>query len=1022
MGRSTVHYVDNETNQILKQLHNKLRPAGTPVQRVEYIIELLLLRIFEVKLKQDADFVQLRKMFDGEGYRLLFSYLQSLPGNSILTELNDNFFPFYARIQAKFRETSSEEMTQKVRDYLVLIEEVFANSNFTNNVQGGVLHIVVELVSQIDEQRILKTDLLGDAIESALSETGGTTDIGLYRTPDHVRQLMVGMVAPTFKDRVFDPTCGTGGFLFDAFQFVLEQVRQDGEWPGEKAHPELQAFFKTYFRNHRAAMPSFDTVNAFYREGISGVEYLGMIRKMAAINLFIRGLNPANIEQGDSLQMYNPVQDSESKTVILANPPFGAERDQEAYPDVWKEHAKESETTILFVKLMFDYINKGGRCAVVVSEGFLTWDKTSARALRKMLLEEANLRAVISLPQGVFVSKQGQGAKTSILYFEKGEPADWVWYYRIENDGFSKGINRQPVSGSQLPELLQLFTGYVKDGLRPPDTKYSFTIPSEWIKTLDPRVKETIRHETRVKLEERYQKEREKKVEQLREQLQKGKIDEARRALLLQQYDDGVENKIQNEIAKEIEKAHLYSFNLPNYRSDLSEKQINDWESLVAGSSNGAGAATHNLDRLYQMLHQSKPESTLRTIAGFDPRNGLEVNIARGFLRQLPPETVERNEALQRLDEILKGDLAYPLISIGETCEIVRGTFSTTKTPPGPYPLVVTAAEKRTADSYQLEQAATCIPLISSTGHGRASLHRLHYAEGKFALADLLCALIPRDPSQLNAKFLFYTLQHKKDELLVPLMKGAANVSMKADDLRGVMFPLPSIEGQIKIVERVERQEQILVSANQIINSWRVPRDIFVGDETPLGKIAKLSTGSTPSRGNSSYFNGPHKWVLTAEIAEREILDTKESLSDEAVRDYSLSIYPVNTILVAMYGQGQTRGRTALLKIPAATTQNTAAIVVDEKKADPYYVWYYLRSAYDEIRGRDYSGAGVPHLNLEIVRALQIPLPSLTTQKEVVEEINAEVAALEGITLLSRKAEHHILRSLDEVWGSPKIS
>jgi type I restriction enzyme M protein len=99
---------------------------------------------------------------------------------------------------------------------------------------------------------------------------------------------------------------------------------------------------------------------------------------MAAINFYIRGLNPANIQQGDSLAKYNPAAEAGSKTVVIANPPFGAERDQEAYPDVWGEYPKESETTILFVKLMFEHLKDKGRCAVIVSEGFHTWDQNSA--------------------------------------------------------------------------------------------------------------------------------------------------------------------------------------------------------------------------------------------------------------------------------------------------------------------------------------------------------------------------------------------------------------------------------------------------------------------------------------------------------------------------------------------------------------------------------------------------------------------------------------------------------------------
>ena len=115
MGRSTTHYADNETNNTLKRLHNKLRPAGTPVERVEYIIELLLLRIFEAKLKQDGTFAPLRRLFEGENYRLLFSHLLSLTGDQVLSELNKNIFPFYASILTKARQVISGNMPTKMQ-------------------------------------------------------------------------------------------------------------------------------------------------------------------------------------------------------------------------------------------------------------------------------------------------------------------------------------------------------------------------------------------------------------------------------------------------------------------------------------------------------------------------------------------------------------------------------------------------------------------------------------------------------------------------------------------------------------------------------------------------------------------------------------------------------------------------------------------------------------------------------------------------------------------------------------------
>lgn len=125
MGRSTVHYADNKTNNALKKLHNKLRPAGTPVQRVEYIIELLLLRIFETKIKQDDEFKPLRKLFSADylwknlktgieetNENRLFSYLPTVSNEQILSELNDNFFPFYSSILHSARQVFEGKQTQ----------------------------------------------------------------------------------------------------------------------------------------------------------------------------------------------------------------------------------------------------------------------------------------------------------------------------------------------------------------------------------------------------------------------------------------------------------------------------------------------------------------------------------------------------------------------------------------------------------------------------------------------------------------------------------------------------------------------------------------------------------------------------------------------------------------------------------------------------------------------------------------------------------------------------------------------
>ncbi len=692
MRRSTEHYADNKTNNSLKAIHNKLRPAGTPVQRVEYIIELLLLRIFETKIKQDEEFKPLRELFstdykwlnpktgkDESNENRLFSYLPTVSNEQILSELNDNFFPFYSTILQSARKVFKGNLPQKVQDQLVLIEEVFSNSNFTNNVNSGNLGEVINIVANdIEDARLLKTDLLGDAIESALSETGGTKDVGLFRTPDHIRQFMTALVEPTFEDVIFDPACGTGGFLFDAFEFVMRRVDITREWPGEKAHSELLEWFDNYFEKNQIEFPSIEQTTQFYRSGVTGIEYLGMIRKMAAINFYIRGLNPANIEQGDSLAKYLPVTDYETKSVVIANPPFGAQRDQEAYPDVWGEYSKESETTILFVKLMFEHLKKGGQCAVIVSEGFNTWDQFSAKALRKMLLEEAHLKALISLPQGLFVSKNGQGPKTSILVFEKGGKTEWTWFYKVTNDGYTMGTNRKEQKGNQLVECLSLYHEFVKHGKKPEETKNQFCIPSEWVKTLDPRVKEKIRTETRADMEAKGKIEKARKAEELDKKIKAKKITEAEKQMELKVFDQMLENRIQNEIAKRIDKAHNYSFNFANYKSTISDNQITEWtEALKHIQFNG----TTTLDEVYKKLSNSKPESILPYLQKLNPANALEADIAREYISNLDNDLIIKHKELNVIKEIFKSGAKYPMVKLKDYLILNKNKIKPNKTP-----------------------------------------------------------------------------------------------------------------------------------------------------------------------------------------------------------------------------------------------------------------------------------------------------------------------------------------------------
>ena len=152
----------------------------------------------------------------------------------------------------------------------------------------------------------------------------------------------------------------------------------------------------------------------------------------------------------------------------------------------------------------------------------------------------------------------------------------------------------------------------------------------------------------------------------------------------------------------------------------------------------------------------------------------------------------------------------YTKQKLGDICRIEKGRTGIASAIPGEYPLVVTAEERKSCNTYQFDCEAVCIPLVSSSGHGKKSLKNVHYQSGKFALGSILCAVIPKNPEEVNARYLHQYLQFYKDTLLVPLMKGAANVSLSMRDIAKVEIPLPPIEKQLELCKTLDIYDNLM--------------------------------------------------------------------------------------------------------------------------------------------------------------------------------------------------------------------
>jgi len=397
----------------------------------------------------------------------------------------------------------------------------------------------------------------------------------------------------------------------------------------------------------------------------------------------------------------------------------------------------------------------------------------------------------------------------------------------------------------------------------------------------------------------------------------------------------------------------------------------------------------------------------------------------------------------------------WNFIQLDEVCTFEKGKTGLAKAVEGKYILVATGKDRKSCDNYQFDTKAVCIPLVSSTGHGHASLKNVHYQEGKFALGTILVAVIPKDENILNAQFLHLYLSRLKDTILVPLMTGAANVTLTVTKLKKVKVPLPPIEEQLRIVslfnrmdteqaeltDEITHQQTLLKKLRQSIlqeaiegkltASWReknptvesasvllqkikkekeklfeekkikkqkplppinkneIPFDIPDGWEwCRLGDISNVKVGSTPSRAITEYWNGNINWVSSGEVANNFIYSTKESITEKGFNSTSLIIYPKGSVLVAMIGQGKTRGQTSILKINATINQNVAGIVFEYNNIISEYIWNFFLSRYELTRSGA-SGGNQPALNGTKIKNTLLPLPPLKEQKQIVKKVES---------------------------------
>lgn len=375
----------------------------------------------------------------------------------------------YSLRWSRFKETSPEQMFETVRDGVFPFMKTLGQkgdadgeggSTYTHHMKDAIFmmptpRVLANVVDQLDGVDMTDRDTKGDVYEYMLGKIAAAGTNGQFRTPRHIIKLMVDMTAPTPKDVICDPACGTAGFLVAASEYLND--------------------------HHGEAIYKDEASKRKFNEGtFHGYDFDPTMLRIGSMNMLLHGVENPDIRYKDSLAQADS-DDAEKYSLILANPPFAGSLDYESTAKDLLQIVKTKKTELLFLALFLRIMQIGGRAAVIVPDGVLFGSSNAHKELRKALVEEHKLDGVVSMPSGLF--KPYAGVSTAILFFTKTNSGgtDQVWFYDMQADGYSLDDKRSPQPDkNDLPDILTRWQNRDVETDRK-RTDRSFLVPKEEI-------------------------------------------------------------------------------------------------------------------------------------------------------------------------------------------------------------------------------------------------------------------------------------------------------------------------------------------------------------------------------------------------------------------------------------------------------------------------------------------------------------------------------------------------------------
>lgn len=415
----------------------------TVIEQFTYLLYIKGLDDREKRREMDSELLGTTHegLFPEDQPELRWSTFSQMGPEEMFETVSQKVFPFIKSMGG-----NGSTYAQHIKDAVIVIP----SPALLSRVVAGISDLPSSTSSDSD------VDSLGDLYEYLLSKLQSSGTNGQFRTPRQIIDMMVALMKPTPQDTIVDPAAGTAGFLVSASEYL------------RKNHSDL--FYTSSLKDH------------FHNTMFNGFEIDTTMLRISTMNMMLHGIDNPNIRYQDSLNEQN--KEKEKYTLVLANPPFRGSLDHDSVSDDLLKVAKTRSTELLFLVLFLRLLKKGGRAAVIVPDGVLFGSSNAHKAIRKEILENNRLEAVISMPSGIF--KPYAGVSTGVLIFTKtgSGGTDNVWFYDMESDGFSLNDNRTPIEENDIPDIIERFHNLDKEEERKRTDK-SFLVPFEEIKEND---------------------------------------------------------------------------------------------------------------------------------------------------------------------------------------------------------------------------------------------------------------------------------------------------------------------------------------------------------------------------------------------------------------------------------------------------------------------------------------------------------------------------------------------------------